>query len=389
MDQPNNVIYLDYNATTPIAPEVRTAMYPFIETHFGNPSSDHAYGHITASAVANAREQVAALLSCAPEEIIFTGGGSESDNMALLGRVWASGTSNPHIITSVVEHPAILATCHFLERQGVAVDYVPVNGFGRVDPNDVRRLLRPETVVVSIMHANNETGTLQPIADISEICHEAGVPLHTDASQSVGKISTRVDELGVDLLTIAGHKLYAPKGIGALYIRNGIAVEPLIHGAGHEGGRRAGTENVPYIVGLGMAAEIALKGLPTEERRQRELRDRLFTMLEDRPGGLSLTGHPTERLPNTLNVRFGGVDGNQLLTATPSIAASTGSACHAGLSEPSPVLLAMGIDPVDAIGAVRLSLGRPTTQEEIDRAVEDLSRSASRLRADATAIARS
>ena len=389
MNQSNNVIYLDYNATTPIAPDVRSAMIPFIDTHFGNPSSDHEFGHTTALAVARAREQVAALLGCAPEEIVFTGGGSESDNMALLGRVWASGRSHAHIITSVVEHPAILTTCRFLERQGVAVDYLPVDGFGRVDPDDVRTRLRSETVLVSIMHANNETGTLQPIAQIADICRETEVPLHTDASQSVGKVSTLVDELGVDLLTIAGHKLYAPKGIGALYMRNGIAVEPLIHGAGHESGRRAGTENVPYIVGLGVAAELAMKSLPNEEVRQRELRDRLYALLAGNPGDVKLTGHPIDRLPNTLNIRFNGVDGNQLLAATPSIAASTGSACHAGLSEPSPVLLAMGIDATDAIGAVRLSLGRPTTDEEVQLAATALAASAARLRAEAGVAARS
>ena len=384
MTAQENAIYLDYNATTPIAPEVRTAMQPFIDSHFGNPSSDHVYGHITAEAVDKAREQVASLLGCHKNEIVFTGGGSESDNMALVGRVWSSSVSDPHIVTSVVEHPAILATCQFLERHGVDVTYVPVNAHGTVDPDAVRASLRTSTVVVSIMHANNETGTLQPILEIADVCRAAGIPLHTDASQSVGKIPTLVNELGVDMLTIAGHKLYAPKGIGALYIRAGLSVEPLIHGAGHEGGRRAGTENVPYIVSLGAAAELARNSLPTEEPRQRQLRDRLLEHLNENLDDVKLTGHPTDRLPNTLNVRFGGIDGNQLLAATPAIAASTGSACHAGQSEPSPVLLAMGIDRVDAIGALRLSLGRPTTTDEIHRAAQAIEASVHKLRASAS-----
>ncbi len=381
MSQTDIPIYLDYNATTPIAPEVRDAMRPFLDRHFGNPSSSHAYGQTTAAAVEKARQQVASLLGCDPGEIVFTGGGSESDNMALVGRVWAAGVTNPHVITSVVEHPAILNTCKFLEDRGAHVTYLPVDSFGQVDPDDVRRSITGNTVVVSIMHANNETGTRQPIADIGTICNEAGIPFHTDASQSAGKIPTRVDALRVDLLTIAGHKLYAPKGIGALYIRSGIDVEPLIHGAGHESGRRAGTENVPYIVALGAAAELARASLATEEPRQRQLRDRLQALLEQDPGNVTVSGHPVERLPNTLNIRFSGIDGNQLLDATPGIAASTGSACHAGLSEPSPVLVAMGVDPVDAIGAVRLSIGRPTTQADVERAAHELSASAKRLRA--------
>jgi len=319
--------------------------------HFGNPSSDHPYGHLAATAVNHARAQVASLLGCQPGEVVFTGGGSESDNMALIGRIWATTHDRPHIITSVVEHPAILTTCRFLERRGVDVTYLPVDSFGQIDPDAVRAALRPTTVVISIMHANNETGTLQPLNVIADICRQAGVPLHTDASQSVGKIATQVDNLGVDLLTVAGHKLYAPKGIGALYIRDGLAIEPLIHGASHEGGHRAGTENVPYIVGLGAAAELALNSLPEEGNRQVRLREHLYDLLSADPGSITLSGHPTERLPNTLNVRFHGIDGNQLLEHTPSIAASTGSACHAGHSEPSPVLLAMGIERVAREGA--------------------------------------
>lgn len=374
-------IYLDYNATTPVLPQVRDALLPFLDTHFGNPSSDHPYGRAAAEAVQRARQQVADLLDCAADEIVFTSGGSESDNWALVGRVWAAGSDRAHIITTVVEHPAVLNTCRFLERRGVAVTYLPVDGTGQVDPDDVRRALRPETVVVSVMHANNEVGTLQPIAEIAAICGEAGVPLHTDAAQSVGKVPTRVDDLGVDMLTIAGHKLYAPKGIGALYVRRGTALEPLIHGAGHEGGRRAGTENVPWMVALGAAAALAHATLETEAARQQTLRDRLQQLLEEKAGGVTLNGHPTDRLPNTLNVRFAGIDGNALLAAVPEVAASTGSACHAGETEPSAVLLAMGIPPAEAVGAVRLSLGRLTTEDEIERAAEALAAGVARLRA--------
>jgi len=374
-------IYLDYNATTPVLPQVRDALLPFLDTHFGNPSSDHPYGRAAAKGVQRARQQVADLLGCAADEVVFTSGGSESDNWALIGRVWATGSDRAHVVTTIVEHPAVLNTCRFLERRGVAVTYLPVDGTGQVDPDDVRRALRPETVVVSVMHAHNEVGTLQPIGEIAAICREAGVPLHTDAAQSVGKVATRVDDLGVDMLTIAGHKLYAPKGIGALYVRRGTALEPLIHGAGHEGGRRAGTENVPWMVALGAAAALAGATLEGEAARQRALRDRLHRLLEEKAGGVTLNGHPTARLPNTLNVRFAGIDGNALLAAVPEVAASTGSACHAGETEPSAVLLAMGIPPEEAVGAVRLSLGRLTTEDEVDRAAEALAAGVARLRA--------
>jgi cysteine desulfurase len=373
-------VYLDYNATTPIAPSVRAAMLPFLEEHFGNPSSNHMDGRQAAGAVERARDQIAALLNCAADEIVFTSGGSESDNWALLGCIWAAGVERPHVITTQIEHPAVLTTCRFLECRGVDVTYLPVDGTGRVDPGSVREALRANTVVVSIMHANNEVGTIQPIPEIAAICREAGIPLHTDAAQSVSKVRTDVEELGVDLLTVAGHKLYAPKGIGALYIRRGTPLEPLIHGAGHEAGRRAGTENVPYIVALGAAAELAIGSLEAERVRQSELRDRLFDLLARHADGITLNGHPTERLPNTLNIRFAGLNGNALLNVTPTVAASTGSACHAGRSEPSAVLLAMGISAEAAIGSIRLSLGRPTTGTEIETTVTALVASARRLR---------
>ena len=373
-------IYLDYNATTPVLPEIADALRPYIDERFGNPSSDHAFGRAAAEGVQLARQQVADLLDAQPDEIVFTSGGSESDNWALLGRVWAAGIDSPHLVTTGIEHPAILATCRFLERRGAVVTYLPVDATGRVDPDDVRRALRPSTVLVSVMHANNEVGTIQPIAEIASTCREAGVPLHTDAAQSVGKIPTRVDDLGVDLLTIAGHKLYAPKGIGVLYVRRGTALEPLIHGAGHEGGRRAGTENVAWMIGLGAAADLARRTMSSERARQRALRERLHRAFEDNAGQVTLNGHPVDRLPNTLNVRFAGVDGNAVLAATPTVAASTGSACHAGQSDPSPVLLAMGVPPSEAVGAIRLSLGRLTTPDDVERAAVALSATVQSLR---------
>jgi len=362
-------LYLDYNATTPVDPRVLEAMLPYLREQFGNPSSSHAYGLAAHAAVERARGQVAALLGCAPEEIIFTGGGSEADNLAIKGIAEVNQERGNHIITCQVEHPAVLATCRYLEHRGFRVTYLPVDQHGRVDPDDVRRAITPATILITIMHANNEVGTLQPLTAIGRLAREHGIPLHTDAAQCVGKLSTRVDELGVDLLTVAGHKLYAPKGVGALFVRRGLRLEPLIHGAGHEGGRRAGTENVASIVGLGEACRLAGEGLAEEASRLRSLRDRLHEGLTAQAGPVRLNGHPSERLPNTLNVSFAGIEANALLAATPEVAASTGSACHAGRTEPSAVLLAMGVAPQLALGAVRFSLGRWTTQEEVDRAI--------------------
>ena len=370
-------IYLDYNATTPIDPRVAEAMQPFLtgglEGRFGNPSSGHAYGQDAAAALRAAREKLAALLACQPGEIVFTGCGSEADNLALVGVAESCRERGKHFITSQIEHPAILNTARFLERRGYRVSYLPVDGNGQVNPDDVERAMTPETILVSIMHANNETGVRQPIAEIAARAHRRGVLVHTDAAQSVGKVPTRVDDLGVDLLTVAGHKLYAPKGIGALFVRRGVALEPLIHGAGHEAGRRAGTENVPYAVGLGEAADLARQSLPDEPPRLRALRDRLHRRLAEASPAVLLNGHPEERLPNTLNLSFPGVDAEQLLAATPEVAASTGSACHSGRTEPSSVLLAMGLSHDRALGAVRLTVGRFTTESDVDRAAEALS----------------
>jgi cysteine desulfurase len=361
-------IYFDYNATTPVDPRVLEAMLPYFWEQFGNPSSSHAYGLATHLAIAQARSQVAGLLGCAPEEIVFTGGGSEADNLAIKGIAEASQERGDHIITCQIEHPAVLATCRYLERRGFRVTYLPVDQYGRVDPDDVQQAITSRTILITLMHANNEVGTIQPLAVVGRIAREHGIPLHTDAAQSVGKLPTRVDELAVDLLTVAGHKFYAPKGVGALFVRRGIGLAPLIHGAGHEGGRRAGTENVASIVGLGEACRLAGEGLGVETGRLRSLRDRLHEGLAAQAGPVRLNGHPSERLPNTLNVSFAGIEGNVLLAATPEVAASTGSACHAGRTEPSAVLLAMGVSPELALGAVRLSLGRWTTAEEVDRA---------------------
>jgi cysteine desulfurase len=364
-------IYLDFNASTPIAPEVIAAMREVLDVPFGNPSSDHWAGIPAHNAVQKARTAVAGLLDCEPGEVVFTSGGSEANNHALKGMFFASRSAHPHIITTQVEHPAILSPCRFLEKLGAQVTLLFVDGFGRVDPDDVRRAVRPETVLISVMHANNEVGTIQPITEISRVARERGIPFHTDAAQSVGKIRTKVQELGVDLLSVAGHKLYGPKGVGALYIRTGLQLEPLVHGAGHEAGRRAGTENVPLDVGLGAACELAESWIGMESIQK--LRDlfwsRLTGELDDR---VALNGHPTERLPNTLNVSFPGRIGADILHALAGVAASTASACHSGSIRLSPVLEAMRISPNVGMGAIRFSLGRTTTEEEIEMVVDRL-----------------
>jgi cysteine desulfurase len=364
-------IYLDYNARTPIDPAVAAAMRPFLDEAFGNPSSGHWASTPAKATLENARGQVAELLGCAPDEIVFTGGGSEANNLALKGTFFALQDKGDHIITSAAEHPAILAPCHFLERLGAKVTYLPVDGAGRVDPEAVRQAITPRTILISIMHANNEVGTIQPIEAIGAIAREHGIRFHTDAAQSVGKIPTKVGDLGVDLLSIAGHKLYAPKGVGALYIGRGIELEPLIHGAGHERGRRAGTESALLAVGLGTACSLAMDLDPMT--RVRALRDRFWQALQDQFGdGVVLNGHPEHRLPNTLNVSFVGVIGAEVLAGLDGAAASTGSACHSGRVELSPVLAAMGVPERVGMGAVRFSLGRNTTDAEIDAVMDQL-----------------
>jgi cysteine desulfurase len=366
-------IYLDFNATTPVDPRALAAMRPFLEAEFGNPSSAHTYGKAAAEAVARARAQVASLLDAAPEEVVFTSCASESVNLAIKGVAFARRARGRHLVTSAVEHPAVAEACRYLQREhGFEVTRVPVGGDGRVSADAVRAALRDETVLISLIHAQNETGVLQPVAEVGALARRRGIAFHVDASQAVGKVEVSARALGCDLLTVAGHKLYAPKGVGALYVRAGTELHPLIHGAPYEGGRRAGTANVPYVVALGEACEVAGELLRRgEPDRQRGLCRRLWERL--RAGArVQLNGHPEARLPNTLNVSFLGEVGNELLARVPEIAASTGSACHAGVSEPSEVLLAMGMPAEVALGAVRLSVGRTTTEDEVDLAAERL-----------------
>jgi cysteine desulfurase len=362
-------IYLDYNGTTPHDPAVIEAMRPFLETEFGNPSSAHWYGIKPKQAVERARRQVAELLHCGPDEIIFTSGGTESNNHAIRGIAYALRDKGRHIITSRFEHPAVLEVCRYLERYGFETTYLPVSGEGIVDPDDVRKAIRTDTILVTIMHANNEVGTIQSVPEISRVTREHGIALHTDAAQSVGKIPVDVELLGVDLLSVAGHKVYAPKGIGALFVRRNLEIETFCHGAGQERGRRAGTENVLEIVGLGKACEIAGRGLEQSMQHLQHLRDRLHETLIAELEMLRLNGHPNQRLPNTLSLGFKDMEANRLLEEIGlQVAASAGAACHADTVELSHVLEAMAV-PVDwAKGTLRFSVGRMTTEAEIDRA---------------------
>jgi cysteine desulfurase len=365
--------YLDFNASTPIAPEAVEAMRPFLTDHYGNPSNPHWSGAPAKAAVERARGQVAALLGAQAEEIVFTSGGTEANNHALQGAFFANRDRGDQVVTSVVEHPAVLKPLEFLQRLGAKVTVVGVDRQGRIDPEEIRRAITPRTILVSVMHANNEVGTVQPVAEIAAIAHQAGALMHTDAAQSVGKIPTRVDDLGVDLLSVAGHKLYAPKGVGALYVRPGTRLEPFMHGAGHESGRRAGTENVLLDVALGAACQVAERwiGMPAV----RTLRDRFEAELQSFFGArLSVNGAGAERLPNTSSVNFVGRVGAEVLATLPGVAASTGSACHAGSVELSAVLSAMGVPPREGMGAVRFSLGRTTTWGELEAVLAHLRR---------------
>jgi cysteine desulfurase len=372
-------IYLDYNATTPIDPAVTEALLPYLSGGFGNPSSHHHYGAAPRAALERAREQVAALVGASDGHVVFTGSGSESDNLAIRGAVLAAGADRPQVITQCTEHPAVLQACRALQRwHGVEVTYLPVNSDGVVDPRALAAAMTPRTALVSIMAANNETGALQPIAELARITHEHGAVFHCDAAQAVGKIPVDVTALDVDLLTVVGHKMYAPKGIAALYVRSGIPLEPVVYGGGQEHGLRAGTENVALAVALGAATQLATADLAAGgHRRVQDLRDRLHDRLT---AGLAdrvlLNGPATPRLPNTLNVSIRGITGHSLLDATPGIAASTGSACHSGNHQPSPVLTAMGLDADRGLSALRLSLGRWSTREDIDRAADLITKSA-------------
>jgi len=367
-------IYLDHNATTPILPAVLEAMQPYLTHHFGNPSSGHVYGQRAHAAVEQARAQVAALLGCQPDEVIFTSGGTESNNLAIQGVAIARPRSR-HLALSSVEHPAVVQPCQQLVEIGWRASRISVDGGGRLRLAELDDALRGDTALVSVMHANNETGTLQPIAELAERVHARGGLVHTDAAQSVGKLPVRVDELAVDLLSVAGHKLYAPKGVGALYVRRRTPLLPFARGAGHERGLRPGTENVASIVGLGVACSIANATLQTESVRVAELRDELWRRLSGAIPGLTSSGDTRARLPNTLNVRFPHARGSAVLAGAPEVAASTGSACHDGGEQPSAVLLALGLAPDDALGAVRLSLGRSTTALQVADAAAALVRS--------------
>ena len=373
-------IYLDYNATTPIAPEVAEAMIPYLYEHFGNPSSSHAYGADVRKAVVKARARVAALLGCRAEEIVFTSGGSESNNAVIQGVARQLRSRGRHLITSAIEHPAILEPLKALSKEGYRVTRLPVDARGRVDPDSLAAEITPETILVTIMHANNEVGTIQPIAELARIARKLGVLFHTDAAQSVEKIPVDVNELGIDFLSVAGHKLYAPKGIGALYIRAGLDLPRLIHGASHESGRRAGTENVLDIVGLGVACEIAARDLQDNMVHYQKMRDRLSEGLSSRIDGLRRNGDIDQALPNTLSVCFRGVEANTLLDEIGDrVAASAGAACHAGEVDVSTVLQAMRV-PLDyAMGAVRFSVGRATTTAEIDEASRIVGEAVQRL----------
>jgi cysteine desulfurase len=387
--------YLDYNATTPVDPRVAEAALPYLTQEFGNPSSSHVYGLAPRRAVDGAREEILALVTGGRRgewagdagDVVFAGSGSEANLLALRGSVLAPGGARSHVVTQATEHPAVLATCEALARHhGISVTVLPVDGDGIVDPASLERVLRRPTsaqtsgeqTVVSVMTANNETGALQPIAELSAIAHAHGALIHSDAAQAAGKTPIDVASLGVDLLTIVGHKMYAPKGIAALYVRAGLGLEPVVYGGGQEGGRRAGTENVALIAAFGAASRLAAVDLADgTTQRLVSLRDTLHRELERRlPGRIQLNGPHTLRLPNTVNVSIDGVVAHDLLAALPGLAASTGSACHSGTHTPSPVLTAMGIGPVRALGAVRLSLGRWTTRDDVDLAVEEIARAA-------------
>jgi len=370
-------IYLDHNGTTPLLPDVVDAMLPYLREHFGNPSSGHVYGVRAHKAVERARAQVAALLDCDPGEVIFTSGGTESSNLAIHGVLDAVSSTDPNrrsIVTSVIEHPATEKPCAWLERSGHRVRRLGVDEFGRMRIADAENFIDETTALLTVMHSNNETGVLQPVTELAALARAAGALVHTDAAQSVGKVPVSVGDLDVDLLTVAGHKLYAPKGIGALYVRKGTPLEPFMRGGGQERGIRPGTENVASIVGLGTACAVAQRDLDQSAARMKQLRDALWRRLADAIPGLALNGHPELRLPNTLNVRIPGASGDAVLAGAPTVAASTGSACHAGNTSASAVILAMGVDPDEALGSIRMTLGRSTTEADISRAAEALIR---------------
>ncbi len=373
-------VYLDYNATTPVAPEVFSAMRPYLEGCYGNPSSTHSFGQTARDGLETARVRVAGLLGTTPAEIVFTGSGTESNNLAIFGVTRSCRRDRGHLITSSVEHPAVVEVCRQLAADGWSVTWLPVDGAGRVDPDDVRRAVRPDTCLVSVMHANNEVGTIQPLREIAALLRERGILFHADAAQSVGKLRCRVDELGVDLLTVAGHKLYAAKGVGALYVRTGVRIEPFVRGAGQEGGRRPGTENVAGIVGLGAACELAAAEGASRPTHLGQMRDLLLALLDSELDDICRHGVPAPVLPNTLSVGIGGVSVTDLMATLEGVAASAGAACHGAGGEPSATLKAMGVPAHYALGTLRLSTGRPTTEEEIRAAAARIIAAVRKLR---------
>ncbi|MDI6814633.1 MAG: cysteine desulfurase NifS [Dehalococcoidales bacterium] len=376
-------IYLDYAATTPVYPEVVTAMLPYFTDAFGNPSSIYSYGQEAKGAIEEARSKVADLIGARSSEVVFTSGGTEADNFAIKGVAYAKEGKGNHIITTLIEHAAVINTCKFLESRGFEITYLPVDGYGLVDPDNVKKAVTDKTILVSVMHANNEVGTIEPIAEIGKITKEAGIYFHTDAVQTAGHIPVDVNELGVDLLSMSAHRLYGPKGVGALYIRKGTKLVPFMHGGEQERWRRATTENVPGIVGFGKAAEIALQEMSQEAERLTYLRDKLIKGLLERIDHIHLNGHPSQRLPNNVNVSIDFIEGESMLLNLDleGICASTGSACASSSLEPSHVLLAMGFSHERAHGSLRFTLGKWTTEEEIDQVLEVLPRVVARLRA--------
>jgi cysteine desulfurase len=372
-------VYLDNNATTPVLPEVLEAMRPYFGEHFGNASSIHHHGQETRAAVERARESVATLLGCRPAEVVFTSGGTEADNLAIFGLV----APGDHVVTSTIEHHAVLNSCKHLEERGVEVTYLPVDGRCLIDVEDLRCALRNNTKLVTVMTANNETGVLQPVEEIGKICAEADVYFHTDAVQAASKVPIRVTEIGCDLLSISGHKLHAPQGVGALYVRKGTTLEPLLYGGSHERSRRAGTENVAGIVGLGKAAELAIKALENKEDREMALlRDRLENAILENVEAAGVNGEGARRVPNTSNIYFDCIEGEAMVIALDlkGLAVSTGAACSSGAIEPSHVLTAMGLRPDRARASIRFSLGKQTTAEDVDFAIQLVPPSLARLR---------
>jgi cysteine desulfurase len=382
-------IYLDYSATTPIRPEVLEVMHPYFMDIFGNASSIHTFGQEARRALEESREKVAKILGALPEEIVFTSGGTEATNLAIKGSLRSKRIRGNQIITSSIEHHATLNTCRYLEREGFKVVYLPPDRHGKLDPGDVERAITDKTVLISIIHANNEVGTIQPVEEIGEIARDRGVLFHTDAVQSVGKIPVNVDDLNVDFLSVSGHKLYGPKGIGALYVRKGVPFEPLFQGGHHERNRRPGTENIPSIVGLARAMELAEEEMDRVSTKIKNLGDSFWEAIETQIEGAHINGHPLDRTPSILNVSFDGAAGDSIVINLDlkGIAASTGSACTSGAPEPSHVLLAMGASRGQVRGAVRFSLGRETTQEELDHTVAVLGQTIRHLRSIASADA--